>query len=116
MNAAKPAVDPKLGRAAWLRAEFDVDDVYALQGLARGDATPQQQKDALRFVIERVCETYGFSFRPGGPEGERETCLAEGKRVVGLQLVHIINLPPRVVGEMKRRKENGQRPTSSTTE
>lgn len=72
--------------APWLPADWQIADASAIQALLRGDATPDQQKRALHYIVETLCGTYDFPFRPG-PEGERDTTLALGKLLVGQQIV-----------------------------
>ena len=61
----------------------------AIQSLASGEATPEMQKRALDFMINKVCLTYDLSYRP---ESDRETVFAEGRRFTGLQLVKLLNI------------------------
>lgn len=74
--------------------EYTKADVTALIALKQGAATDFQQKRIVDLIINRICETYGLSFRPGGTEGDRDTSFAEGKRFVGLQLVKLLNSNP----------------------
>jgi hypothetical protein len=76
----------------YLPPEYMPADVIAVQALAAGNATPEQQQRALKWVIEVGAGTYDMSFRPGGQEGERDTAFAEGRRFVGLQLVKLTRL------------------------
>jgi hypothetical protein len=78
----------------WKPSDWDLPDAAAIQALQRGDASADQQKRALKFIVNTLAGTYDGSFRPG-PDGERVTSFAEGKRHVGLQLVKLanINLP-----------------------
>ena len=88
----RPA-DPSLPKAEpWKPSHYEVADVAAIQALQRGDATEDQQKRALRYVIEVLCGTYDLQFRPGGPEGDRNTCFAAGKAFVGQQMVKMLHL------------------------
>lgn len=80
---------PKL--EPWKPPDWDVADAGALQALLRGDASPEQQKRALEFVIKTLSGYYEISFRPG-PDGDRVTAFAEGKRFVGQQIVKLIHL------------------------
>ena len=68
-------------------------DVSALQAMRQGKANADQQKRAMEFILETVCDRNGMSFRPGGPEGARETDFAEGRRFVGNQIVKLTNIP-----------------------
>lgn len=85
----------------WLPAEYEIADAAALQALERGEANDEQQRRALKWIIERACGTYDMSFRPG-PDGSRNTDFAEGKRYVGLTLVKMLKINLSLL----RRKEN----------
>ena len=74
--------------AAWAPAPYDDADVHAVKALARDP----NHKRALDWIIHQAAGTYDASFRPG-PNGERETAFAEGRRFVGLTLVKLINAP-----------------------
>jgi hypothetical protein len=89
---ARPTRTTLAARAAWLPAEWEPADVSAVQALARGDATEEQQKRALDWIINSACGTYEVSYRPGGQEGERDTCFAEGRRFVGSQIVKALKI------------------------
>lgn len=69
--------------------KWDIEDAGALQALARGDAPPNQQQRALKFIIETVCETYGLGWHPSGPH---EASFAAGRRFPGLQIVKLLRL------------------------
>jgi hypothetical protein len=84
--AAKPKPDP---HAPYLPADYEPADVGAIQALHRGDASPEQARRALRFIIENLAGTYDLSYRP---DSDRDTAFAEGKRYVGLQLVKMTHL------------------------
>lgn len=73
----------------FLRCDYDLPVVAAVQALARGEATAQQQVQALNWIINQACATYGQSFQL---EGDRETVFAEGRRFVGNQLVKLTKL------------------------
>ncbi len=88
--AATPRSKPP-AHAAYLPADWDNAIVSALQALQRGNAEPEQQKMALRWIIEVNSRAYDMSYRPG-VDGERETCFAEGRRFVGSQIVKLLRL------------------------
>jgi len=75
----------------WRPAEWDIPDAAAIQALQRGDATKDQQQRALKFIVNTLAATYDGSFRPG-PDGDRVTAFAEGKRHVGTQIVKLANI------------------------
>lgn len=74
-------------------------DAGAIQALARGSATAEQQKRALTWIIEKGAATYATSYRKGGPEGDRETVFAEGRRFVGNLIVGVLKLR---LGQLRR--------------
>lgn len=84
MRTAKPAVAP----APWLPAEYDVPDAGALQALARGEASPEQQQRALNWIINDACGTYDLEYR----QDPRDHAFASGKRSVGLGIVKLLKL------------------------
>lgn len=76
----------------WLPVEYKRSDAAAIQALWRGEATPDQQKRAMDFVLGTICMRLDMSFRPG-PDGERQTAFGEGRRFVGNQIVKLAKLP-----------------------
>ena len=68
---------------------YEVLHVAAIQALASGSASPHQQQEALRWIIEQASATYDLSF---SPESDRATSFAEGRRFVGLQIVKMTKL------------------------
>lgn len=71
--------------------DYEPADVRAFQMLAEGQADARQQKRVLQWLIN-ACGTYDEPFRPGGPEGDRDTAYACGKRSIGLQVVKLLKL------------------------
>jgi hypothetical protein len=84
----------------WQPPLYELADVTAIQSLARGDASPEMQQRALKWVIEQCAKTYDLSYRPG-EGGDRDTVFAEGKRYVGLEIVKMLKVNP----EFLRRKQ-----------
>lgn len=68
---------------------WEKPNASAIQALAAGTATEEQQKDALAFIIENICGTYDLSYRPDSPY---ETAFAEGRRFAGLQIVKLLKV------------------------
>lgn len=78
---------------AFIPPKYEAADATAIQQLERGEASPEMQKRALKWIINEVCRTYDQSYRPG-LEGARETDFAEGKRYVGLHIVTMLKVDP----------------------
>jgi hypothetical protein len=68
----------------WHPADWDENVVYAIRALFAGNANDGQQRLVLDW-LKYACGADDMSFRPGGPEGDRNTTFAEGKRSVWLQ-------------------------------
>lgn len=64
-------------------------DAYALQALERGEATPEQQQRALKWIVEKACATYDFCDQP---DVERLSAIFDGRRFSGTQIVKLVNL------------------------
>lgn len=83
----------------------NVVDGYAIQALAAGKATEDQQKRAFNCIVKEICGTYKMTF---DPESDRVSNFNEGARHVGRVLVGLITLN---LGEVKKndeRKESQQ--------
>jgi hypothetical protein len=95
----KPAADP------WKPTEWEPADVAAIQALVRGDATPEQQRRAIDYIINDIAGTYDMSYRP---DSERDSVFAEGKRYVGLQLVKAVKLNLALIRQVKSKTPQQQ--------
>jgi hypothetical protein len=72
----------------WLPCDYDDETVYAVRAVSSGTANEFQQKlffDYLMYVSKACDEFADLSYRPG-PDGDRDTIFAEGKRFVGQQV------------------------------
>ena len=59
------------------RCDWDIPTASAIQALIRGEATFEQQRSAMNWIINQACGTYNTSF---SELGDRETSFAEGRR------------------------------------
>lgn len=84
-------------REPWHPALYEEYDVYAMQALARGEASEGQQKRALKWIIEKAAMTYD---EPFVPDNARVTDNLLGRRSVGLQIVKLLNLNPSVISKV----------------
>ncbi len=76
----------------WKPPKYDLGDADAIQALGRGEATADQQIRVLVFIQDVICNRNDMSYRPG-PDGDRNTVFAEGKRYVGNQIFKLSTLP-----------------------
>ena len=87
----------------WLPADYTARDAYAIQALAKGEATPEQQKLAYAWILYSAADVNQLSYRPGA-DGGRDTAFAEGRRFVGLQLEKLNILSPDYLGKIDARR------------
>lgn len=73
----------------YLECPYEYADAAALQALERGQATPEQQVRALKWLVHTAANVYDLEFQV---EGDRESHFAAGRRFVGLQIVKLCNL------------------------
>lgn len=74
---------------SYFAAPWENADAAAVQALHRGDASPEQQKRALDWIIQVGCSTYQPTFHPGEPDA---SAFAEGRRFPGLQIVKLLKI------------------------
>lgn len=81
---------PKKLFEPWAPPQATLPDVVALKALEVGNATPEQQKHALRFIVEKIAGTYLEQYCPG-ESGNRDTAYALGMRRVGTCIISFLN-------------------------
>lgn len=72
----------------YLPATYDVADIAAIQACANGDATPEQQKRAMEWIMYKAANMNDLEYRTDG----RDHAFASGRRSVGLQISKLISL------------------------
>lgn len=73
-----------------VKPDYTEADVQSLRAVARGTATPEQQKRAIRWLVSAY-GTYDLSFRK---DSERLSVFAEGRRYAGMILVWMLQAAP----------------------
>ncbi len=73
----------------WKPADYEIADAAAIQAVAQGRASEDQQRRAFRFIVYVICGNYDLPYRPASA---RDTDFALGKMFVGQQLVKFVNL------------------------
>lgn len=86
--------------APWKPPGAEPADTAALQALARGTATSDQQKRALDWIVLQACGTYDLAYRPG--DTDRDTNIALGRQFVGQQIVKQLKLKIGLITERGR--------------
>ncbi len=70
--------------APFLPPDYQVADACALQALVKGEATPDQQKRAINWIVNEACDTYGFQYRTD----PCDHAFGSGRRFSGQQIVN----------------------------
>lgn len=70
-------------------AKYTNADVAAIKAVAAGNASPDQQRRALKWVVHDVARTYDETFVPGQPDSSDHL---SGRRNVGLQIMKLVNV------------------------
>jgi hypothetical protein len=78
-------------REAWHPAPWENHEAEAIAAMMQGRANPDQQRTAMKWILDGACNLYDLSYRPG-PGGERDTAFAEGRRFVGQQVLKLAKI------------------------
>lgn len=73
----------------WIPPAWEPADASALQAMLRGEATPDQQRRALDWIITKACATYDMPYRP---DSARDTDFSLGRMFVGQQIVKLTKI------------------------
>lgn len=84
--------------SAWDPAPWEEHHAHAMQALAAGNATSEQQRVALQWIIEGACGHNDWAYRPAS---ERDTAMFLGRQFVAKQIVKLLNINPTI---LKRNK------------
>ena len=76
-------------------ALWEIPEAAAIQALAHGTATADQQRRALEWIVNNACGTYDSEYR----SNDREHAYTSGRRFVGLQIVKLTKLN---LGKLKK--------------
>lgn len=90
--------------------DWDENIFMAFRSFYAGKANDGQQHLVWQY-IQYLCgvgDYQDLSWRPGGPDGERQTSFAEGKRFVGLQLLKLLHDSTLEALERERAKQRGK--------
>jgi hypothetical protein len=88
-DAPKPKRDVKLFEP-WAPPPLELPEVAAIQAVAKGEATPDQQQLAMRVIVEKIGCAYEETYCPG-QNGARDSDFYQGRRRAGTMLRSFIN-------------------------
>lgn len=77
-------------------------DASAIKALNRGDATPEQQRRALDWIIKKACL---IGTLPFDLDSDRVSNLNMGRQFVGLQILHVVTEPMEAFQPTPRRSK-----------
>lgn len=86
MSFLDKAIEQVKGNQVYSPVPIDKTTAIALQAIMQGKANAVQQQRVMSWIIFDVSNYYDLSWRPG-PDGDRETSFAEGRRFVGAQII-----------------------------
>ena len=95
-STAEPINVPK--QKAWAPPDYTLADVYAIQAVADGRASPEQQKRAIDYIVMVLAGKEDLAYRP---DSVRDTDFALGRQFIGHCLVFLIRINPGVLKESK---------------
>lgn len=87
-KAASKPEKPTLAIGPYVPAAYELADSSAFQALQRGDASADQQRRALDWLIKHGSGMYQFHYYPS----DRDTAFALGRAFVGQQVVKLLTL------------------------
>lgn len=116
-RAVVTKIDPRIH--GWhdqphLRCCFKIADVNNLQALGRGDASPEQQQAALKWIGEVAGMVYDETF---DASSERVSAFMQGRRYVGQRLAAMCKILPGALADIEERRiaEETRKTTRSPT-
>jgi hypothetical protein len=89
--------------------DAEAADAHALRALHEGTASPEQQKRALAWVLQKACEVGGMPWWPD----DRSTSFALGRLFVGKQIGRLLICD---LSTLTRRSDHATRPSSERAE
>jgi hypothetical protein len=67
---------------------YEKEHVFAVQSIAEGRATPDQQRSFMDWLVRDACLHSHIAFNPGN---ERATAFVQGRQFVGTVMLELIN-------------------------
>lgn len=86
-----------MSSSIWLPKGFNLKKSYSLQALSTGTATPEQQKEAIKYIVEDLCAIYGVTF---DADNARLDAHNQGRAYIGHAIVQITKLRLNEVSEL----------------
>lgn len=74
-------------------ASYGDEDIVAIKAMSKGNASPGQQVQALKWIVEGAAGAFQETMVPGQPDVSNYLA---GRRNVGLQIVKLVNTPAKL--------------------
>lgn len=84
MHKVKQSIVPR-----WFRCEYQEIDSHAIKACLAGDATPDQQKRAMQWIVTNAGLYDEVNWEP---ENERASSFEAGRRYVAIQIIKLAKL------------------------
>lgn len=94
----KPRVEPP----PYSLPEYELADASAIQAMALGKASADQQQRALNWIINAAAGTYDVEYRADS----RDHAFTSGRRFVGLQVVKLLKLNIGALSDIEKRRQH----------
>jgi hypothetical protein len=78
----------------WAPPLLVLPEIVALQAVAKGTASAEQQQHAMRVIVEKICQRYEMPYCPG-TDGARNTDFSLGRMCAGTILTSFLNANPK---------------------
>lgn len=74
--------------AAVTPSKWELADASAIQAVVKGEASPEQQRRAMNWIIYNCAAVNDLEYRPD----QRDHAFVSGKRFVGLEIITLIKI------------------------
>lgn len=106
----KPKWQTEPRKPAWVPPPYSHSDALALKATWDGEATPEQQRQALQWIIIHAGQYGEISYRSDKDGGDRETAFAEGRRFVAQQMQKLIGLDASLIAKLREQENAANHP------
>ena len=89
---------PVFPKSGYEPARLRVSDAVAIQAIAGGTATEEQQRSGIKWILDHACALPVWAYR----ESQRESDIALGRHFVGQHIVSAMNAN---VSKLKKAEE-----------
>ena len=73
----------------WFACESEAGDIGAAKAMLAGEATPEQQKRFMAWLVNNAC---GYNEAAWEPDNSHATSFEAGRRYVGIQIIKLTKL------------------------